>query len=348
MQLRNLLITRGKMPAQRPCSTSSPALLTTERAGLRAVFMFSGQGSHYYQMGRPLYEQHGVFRRHMQYLDELAAQLIGESVVAALYDERRRKSDVFARTLLTHPAIFMVETALARTLMAGGVIPVATLGVSLGSFAAASLAGCITVEEALAAVIHHARVLEACCRKGAMVAVLAEPDSLGDLLDGDTEIAAFNYDSHCVLATTCERLELIEAVLRRRNVTHQRLPVSFAFHSRWIEEAREPFQAVAGRLVLGNASMPVFCCAAAAPLRQLPRGYFWTVTREPIQFKKTMSCARGHGTYDYVDVGPSGTLAAFVRNCLAEADSGSRCYRTLSPYGGDLQSVAALTEAAAG
>ncbi|MGA1876364.1 MAG: acyltransferase domain-containing protein, partial [bacterium] len=127
----------------------------------QVVFLFSGQGSHYYQMGRELYERHPGFRKWMLMGDGLASDLIGLSVLEQLYNDPFRKSDRFDRTLYTHPAIFLVEYALARTVMDMGIEPTHVLDSSLGGFAAAAVAGVLSFEEALTAVVEQAKVLEA-------------------------------------------------------------------------------------------------------------------------------------------------------------------------------------------
>lgn len=57
-----------------------------------------------------------------------------------LYGEGRSGTP-FWRKLESHPAIFMVEYALVRSLMAGGLEPDLLLGVSLGELTAAAVAG---------------------------------------------------------------------------------------------------------------------------------------------------------------------------------------------------------------
>src|SRR5262245_63688851 len=139
------------------------------------VFMFSGQGSQYFHMGRALYDDNDTFRDWMIRLDDIARGASGRSVIETLYSDAHGKGDPFDRTLLTHPAIFMVEYSLAQSLMRAGVWPDIVLGASLGSFAAAAVAGFIGVEDALTAVMRQATALEECCEPGGMIAVLAIP-----------------------------------------------------------------------------------------------------------------------------------------------------------------------------
>lgn len=312
---------------------------------LKTVFMFSGQGSHYHQMGRELFDKNGVFREWMMRLDGLAKTLTGESVVDAIY--RGGKEQVFDRTLMTHPAIFMVEYSLAQCLIEAGLKPDMALGASLGSFAAAAVAEFLTVEQALAAVIKQAVAFETCCERGGMIAALADPRLFEeDLLSECSELAGVNFATHFALAARQRHLADIEASLRHRNVTYQRLAVSFAFHSRWIDDARPAFESFV-QTVLGpqerRGQIPMVCCERAASLATLPADYFWRVVRGPIRFRDTIAELERSGTHRYIDVGPAGTMATFVKYGLP-ASSNSMAHSILTPYGRDQRALAALLQ----
>lgn len=96
--------------------------------------MYSGQGSQYYQMGKDLFDTEPIFRNEMQRLDALVRERLGVSVVDIIYDNNKRISDLFDRTLYTSPAIFMVEYAMTQTLVQKGVKPDYLLGTSLGEY----------------------------------------------------------------------------------------------------------------------------------------------------------------------------------------------------------------------
>jgi len=309
------------------------------------VFMFSGQGSQYFHMGRALYDGDDTFREWMIELDDIAQGASGRSVIETLYSDAYGKGDPFDRTLLTHPAIFMVEYSLAQSLMRAGVWPDIVLGVSLGSFAAAAVAGFIDVEDALTAVMRQATALEECCEPGGMIAVLADPGLFAeDFLSGRSELAAINFSSHFVVSARQAELAEIEAALMKRNIGYQRLPVSFPFHSRWIDNAKAPFESFMRSIRRKRGRLPLACCDQTAILSDLPDDYFWNVVRRPIRFRETAAQLERQGARRYIDVGPAGTLATFLKYELP-ASAKSTANGILTPYGFDRKNLAALSAA---
>ncbi len=305
--------------------------------------MFSGQGSQYFHMGRALYEDNNTFHCWMVRLDEIAQRLTGVSVIETLYSDAHGKGDPFDRTLLTHPAIFMVEYSLAQSLMQAGVWPDMVLGVSLGSFAAAAVAGFIDVEDALTAVIRQAMALEEWSEPGGMIAVLADPEMFAeDFRTGRSELAAVNFSSHFVVTARRTALTDIEAALTKRNVGYQRLPVSLPFHSRWIDKAKAPFESFMRSIQRKQGRWPLVCCDQTAILSGLSDDYFWNVVRHPIRFRETTARLEQQGACRYIDVGPAGTLATFLKYGLP-ATTRSIVNSILTPFGADQKNLAAVS-----
>ncbi len=304
--------------------------------------MFSGQGSQYFHMGKELFENNDTFRGWMVRLDDIARRSSGGSVIGTLYSDTHGKRDPFDRTLLTHPAIFMVEYSLAQTLIHAGVWPDMVLGVSLGSFAAATVAGFIGLEDALTAVMRQAIALEEYCEPGGMTAVLADPGLFAeDFLSGGSELAAVNFSSHFVVSARWAELAQIEAALRKHNVGYHRLPVSCPFHSHWIDKAKAPFESFMRSIRWKQGRLPLVCCDQTTILSDMSNDYFWNVVRHPIRFRETTARLEQQGTRRYIDVGPAGTLATFLKYGLP-ATTKSTVYAILTPYGFDQKNLAAL------
>jgi acyl transferase domain-containing protein len=308
------------------------------------VFMFSGQGSQYFQMGRVLYEQHAVFAREMNEMDALLKSHASCSVLPSLYGGAP-KSQTMDDILLSHPAIFMVEVALARTLMAEGVMPDLVLGASLGTMAAAVIAGQLDRDDALLSVSAQARCMVRHAAPGAMVAVLGETSLIDGLLASrKAVVAARSFDGHFVASLPVASLPELDQVLDRTEAVRQRLPVPFAFHSPWIDDVRLPFLATLDALRPERSRIGVVCCASGETRHEFVPSRFWSVAREPIDFQRTLLGLEARGPHRYVDVGPSGTLATFSKYLLGER-SASQVHTVIGPFGNDDQRYARVLAA---
>lgn len=296
------------------------------------IFMFSGQGSHYYQMGRELYYQEPVFKRQLQAAEIIFRDLTGLSILDHLYHDQFKKNDSFSRTLFTHSSIFMVEYALASLLLEQGVIPDYVLGVSLGEFCAAVIAGYLTFEEAFQAVIIQAQMLETYCPPGAMMAII-HPHNLyhdSQLIKEQSERAATNFSSHFVISGRTDQLKHIATHLDERGIVFHHLPVSHAFHSALIDDAAQPYLQFLEQLSLKTPRIPFLSCVHPMSSPPLIPNQFWYAIRKPIYFQDIIEALEKESHYTYLDLGPSGTLATFVKYNLKKCSS-SRTQSILTP-----------------
>ncbi|MEO1625538.1 MAG: type I polyketide synthase, partial [Bacteroidota bacterium] len=133
------------------------------------VFLFSGAGTQYIDMGQQLYEVYPVFREAMDKGFELLQKLTGTDYRAIVYPtskEDRRINEM----LYTQPVIFLFEYAIAQLLMQYGPKPTYMIGHSLGEYVAACLSGVFSFEDALQLVVGRGELMNR-MPKGAMLSV---------------------------------------------------------------------------------------------------------------------------------------------------------------------------------
>jgi acyl transferase domain-containing protein len=298
-------------------------------------------------MAADLMDAHPVFRQWMEIGDRIVNNLQGFSPLAHIYAPDRTLSEPFDRLEHSHPSLFMTQFALAKLLQNKGVRPDMLLGVSLGEFVAMSVAGMIPFETALKAVARQPEIFRQSAAGGALIAALA-PGSIRDqspILAGKTEIAGTMGSQHCVLA--CQEADIAGVIqeLKRLDVMFQALPVRFAFHSRWIETAREAYFSAVSDLRFEAPFWPVWSACLGRPLEQVNADLIWNIVRQPMQLSSTIAAIEARGGARYVDLSPTGSLAAIMRYDLKQTPSS--IVSLLSPFGGNLKRLDALFSASA-
>ncbi len=306
----------------------------------KIVFMFSGQGSQYFHMGKELYLGQPVFRQWMDRLDRIAIEVMGESVTEYLYHDKRKISESFHDIRYTHPAIFMVEYSLARVMLDKGIEPDLAMGASMGEYAAAAVSGVMSPEDVLLMLLQQAAIFRDTCPPSGLLTILASPDLFREhrVLNENSQLASINYSSHFVVSGDNDKLDKIEIFLKQSEINFQRLSVDFGFHSSYIDAAEAPFKKKLTAFNLKTPEIPYVSCMTGAILNHIPQDYFWQIVRHPIQTEKTIENLETAGSYHYLDMGPSGTMANFVKNNLQEK-SESRFRSFITPFGGELKKI---------
>ncbi|RUS95288.1 hypothetical protein DSM106972_090640 [Dulcicalothrix desertica PCC 7102] len=206
------------------------------------IFMFSGQGAQYVNMGRSLYESEPIFKEQVDKCCELLKLHIGLDLRTVLYPEQKvdEATQLLQQTAIAQPALFVIEYALAQLWMAWGVHPEAMIGHSIGEYVAATLAGVFSLEDALIIVANRGKLMQQ-CKSGAMLSVQLSEQEVKPLLAPELSLAASNGPSYCVVSGTTEAVEQLQQHLEQKNVICRRLHVSHAFHSQMMEPIIEPF-----------------------------------------------------------------------------------------------------------
>jgi acyl transferase domain-containing protein len=160
---RRILVCQSLADAVSALETRSPQQVWTGRdepIERPVVFVFPGQGAQYLQMGSELYRYEPAYRKHVEICAELLRSQAGVDVSAWLYPDDAHTEAATAlpdQVALAQAALFVVEYALAKLWMEWGVQPQALVGLDVGEYVAATLAGVLALEDALALVVLRAK-----------------------------------------------------------------------------------------------------------------------------------------------------------------------------------------------
>jgi len=310
---------------------------------MRKAFLFSGQGSQYRGMGKWLFEHNPVFRDTIEQSDLQVRRLLNRSIIDELYGIQR---STFDELLITHPAIVAVEIAMYKVMQDMGITPDYCSGNSLGEFAAAVASGVWSAETAIEASVEQAKAIVKNNRGGGMLAVIHKRTKDMELLyrKHDLVLASDNFDGQFTLAGTIQNLDLFKSGLIDRGIQFLVLPVAFPFHSPLINDARDDFVYYLSGISSLSSPPPIFVPGIMPEeAGELPVNYFWNVVSEYTDFPATVRYIESKGPCLYIDLGPSGTSASFVKYNLSPASS-SQTFQIMTPFKGEGQRLKILRD----
>ncbi len=196
------------------------------------------------------------------------------------------------------------------------------------------------MEDIAECVASQALVIEQRCAKGGMIAILNRPDFYYETpqLYENCELASINYSSHFVISGGDEQLDRIIHFLKEKQILHQRLAVSYAFHSSQIEAAKEDFLSFAQDKSYRKPVIPIISSLQGGLAQEVNDRFFWEVVSRPIRFQEAIRYLENLYECNYIDVGPSGTLANFIKQQDKEK-FGQRCFSICTPFNQELKNL---------
>lgn len=274
----------------------------------RQVWMFPGQGAQYPQMAQGLYESDETFRAVADEGFAIAQEVTGTDLKTVLFSADG--GEKIRNTVLAQPALFVVEYALARHMMAVGASPDAMVGHSLGEFVAAALSGVFSFEDGLRIVCARAKAM-ADRPSGAMLSVRLPVEDLRARLPEDVDLAAVNGPKACVVAGPHSAIEAFAEALKREDIPYRALHTSHAFHSRMMDEAVAAIGEIVAGVTLSPPQIPIASSVSGdwmRPEEATSPNYWSRQCRAAVMFADAIATIGFETPSVFVEVGPGTTL----------------------------------------
>ncbi|MBF0304002.1 MAG: type I polyketide synthase, partial [Desulfamplus sp.] len=271
----------------------------------RIVFLYTGQGSQYPNMGLELYKTQPIFKdavdRCFDFIDTSGlSKLLPKPLAEVMFpqiqaagtetnvgssvptgsSETVKPMNIFSfkprigtaeldKTLYTQPAVFILEYALTELWKSWGVFPDAVMGHSLGEYAAACAAGVLTYEDGLRLLIERAHLMNALTDQGKMVSVFASLDVVKEAVEPFKDmvsIAAINGPEIVLISGFAAEVDLVVKELESRRLRTVQINISTAFHSPLTEQIMEDFRSAAKSISYQVPIVPVISNLTGEPI----------------------------------------------------------------------------------
>ena len=280
------------------------------------AFVFPGQGSQFVGMGKDLYDNNPLAKKLFDQADEILGFKITDIMFAGT-DEQLKETKV------TQPAVFL-HSVISALCLGDDFQPAMTAGHSLGEFSALVAAGALSFEDGLRLVAARANAMQKCCEAnpGTMAAIIGLPDEKVEEIcaevstEGDIVIAAnYNCPGQLVISGNTNAItkacEAIKAAGAKRALP---LPVSGAFHSPLMQDAKDVLEAAIEKVTFNTPKCPVYQNVDANPhtdpaeiktnlIAQLTGSVRWT---------KSVQNMIADGADEFIECGPGKALRGMI------------------------------------
>lgn len=326
----------------------SGQIILTRRPKL--AFVFSGQGAHWWGIGRTLLQEEPTFRQVIEHCDELLSDLGGGSILAELTaDESCSHLD---DGVIAQPIFFAVQVALAALWRDWGIEPDAVIGHSAGEVAAAHVAGALSLADAVRVIFHRARVIQRVVGLGRMaVAELTLEEARRALAgyENRVTVAAHNSPTSVVISGDSAAVEEVVQAFGQRGVFARLLPaVDYASHGPHMEPLQEELVHSLESIKAGSAAVPIYSTLAGGVLdgQEFGASYWGEQIRRPVLFTDATDALITDGSRTFLELGPHPVLSRAIAQCLNSHDLQGAVLASLRRGQPDrttmLQSLAAL------
>ncbi len=227
------------------------------------AFVFPGQGSQKKGMGQGLFDEIGEYAEHEKDIDAL----LGYSMRQLCLED---PEDKLKDTRYTQPALYVVNALHTKKALLDGARPKWLAGHSLGEYNALLAAGVFDFMTGLRLVQKRGELMSQ-ARGGGMAAVIGlDAGIIANVLRDNglvaTDVANFNSPSQTVISGPVEDIDRAGPLLQAAGARMcMPLPVSAAFHSRYMADAAREFEAFLAPFDFAAPRVPVIANLTAQP-----------------------------------------------------------------------------------
>ncbi|PMB28091.1 6-deoxyerythronolide-B synthase [Fischerella thermalis CCMEE 5319] len=305
----------------------------------KTAFIFPGEGSQYPQMLADLCLYFPQVREWFDFLDAtfserrayLPSQLIFPPPTSLTETERHHAQRRLFDMDVASETVFTASMALYELLCNLGVNCDVMVGHSTGENAALIASGTVRLSDRME-LMSKMRLLNQIyldlevannIPKGALLTVGAiAPEVLQQVLDefdGHLHVAMDNCPNQVVLFGSVNDIDAATSKLQAVGGICTRLPFDRAYHTSLFAPVGTAFLAFYNDLDVGSGHTPLYSCATAAPFPQEAQAIRALAAQQwssRVRFRETVIQLYESGVKNFIEVGPSSNLTAFVSDIL--------------------------------
>ena len=283
----------------------------------KVAFVFSGQGDQYPGMGADLAQASEAAENIFAVCDEIRPGTSAMCFEGSAEDLRVTSN--------TQPCLYAMELAAAEALAERGLQADCVAGFSLGEVAAAAFAGYYSVQAGFRLVMRRGELMQACADRvrTSMVAVLKlSSEKVEELAGHFGQVYPVNYNcpGQISVAGQADQMRKFMAEVRENGGRAVPLKVAGAFHSPFMEGAREPFASAIDEELEKSpiGAIPLYSDVTAQPYGENVTELLSSQLCNPVRWEQLVRNMMESGVDTFVEIGPGRTLTNMIHRISAD------------------------------
>ncbi|KAJ3125228.1 hypothetical protein HK098_000426 [Nowakowskiella sp. JEL0407] len=300
-------------------------LVDSKPASKNVVFVFPGHGSFDRKLCQDLYRQVEAFR---QSIDECDTALQNLEFSTSILDSVKGLSSELISSEFEQVILLIMQYSVAKMYQRIGIEPTCVIGHSFGEIVAATVAGGISLENAIEMMWHRQILLERPECEGRMLSVMIDIETLNALLTSsktDLDIAAYNGINQYVLSGSIKSINEMKEYLSEKKIPFRELANIVAFHSRQVYDASVEFGDRIKEIYTPQPLNVPFVSSLEASVFEvsatIPTGHWAQHIREPVQFSEAIKNAATYFENAVVIEMGSGSIGSLAKRHLVDLKS---------------------------
>lgn len=301
----------------------------------RVGFVFTGQGAQWSRMGKSLVENFPVASLLLKHLDDVLQSIPNPPSWSLLKELVEPRSPELLRSPeFSQPLVTALQLVIMAVLEDWGVTPEAVVGHSSGELAAACAAGYLSKEDALKSAFYRGQAAKNCKVDSGPVGMLAVglgADQVDKYIQDATDavqIACFNSPNSVTLSGRLSSLEDVKTHLVEDGHFARLLQVNLAYHSRYMKEIGEDYEALLEadfeNLSSREGHVSMYSSVFGREMEGLTDARYWKENMvSPVRFDQAaQAMLSGKDKVNFlIEIGPSNALAGPVKQILTKLGS---------------------------
>lgn len=302
---------------QQPQIYSGLALAKEAHKG--PVWVFSGHGAHWKEMGQTLLDVESAFAEVVEEVEPIIQEEMKFSATAAL------RSGDFETTDKHQILTFVMQIGLAAILRGNGVQPKAVIGHSSGEIAAAVVAGALTLREGTLICCIRARLYQTTAGSGAMVLVSLPFEEAANEIGSRPDICAAikSSPSSCVISGAVQAVDEFSAKWKRQGLDVRAVKTDVAFHSQLLSPLVTPLrEALKNTLAPKDPDVILYSTSLSDPRGKKRRDLEYWVNNMvgPVLLTSAIDAAVEDGHRIFLEISSHPIVSHSIKETLMDTD----------------------------